>query len=145
MDRTHNTPTPDPVLNPEPAFRKETGFRHLIAATRYSFQGLTRLWGEAAFRHEVMAFGAGLIFLTIIGAPLVHALIFIVLMLLLFCVEALNTAIEEIVDRVSPEFSSAARNAKDLGSFAVFCLLLANGGLVLYSLISTVFLSVNPF
>lgn len=144
MDMPHNTPTPEPGSKPEPVFRKETGLRHLIAATRYSMQGLNRLWREAAFRHEVMAFGTGLVFLALIGAPLAHALIFIVLMLLLFCVEALNTAIEEIVDRVSPEFSSAARNAKDLGSFAVFCLLLANGGFVLYSLVSTLVFSVNP-
>ncbi|MDQ1198723.1 diacylglycerol kinase [Agrobacterium sp. SORGH_AS 787] len=137
MDNLPKTPSPEPV------FRKETGFRHLLAATRYSFQGLTRLWQEAAFRHEAIAFGAGLVFLVGIGAPAAHAFIFILLMLLLFCVEALNTAIEEIVDRVSPEFSSAARNAKDLGSFAVFCLLLANGGFVLYSLVSTVLFSVG--
>ncbi len=126
----------------EPVFRKETGLKHLFAAARYSAQGLSRLWKEAAFRHEVLALGAGLAVMGVIGAPLAHYLIFVVLMLLLFSIEALNTAIEEIVDRVSPEFSSAARNAKDLGSFAVFCLLMANGGFVLYSLVSTIFFSV---
>ncbi|NTJ42617.1 diacylglycerol kinase [Agrobacterium larrymoorei] len=131
-------------LPPEPVFRKETGFKHLFAAARYSMQGFERLWKEAAFRHEVLAFGAGLMILGLVGVPFAHYLIFVVLMLLLFCVEALNTAIEEIVDRVSPEFSSAARNAKDLGSFAVFCLLLANGGFVLYSLISTLFFAAAP-
>lgn len=133
MDNLQNTPSPEPV------FRKETGLRHLFAAARYSFQGLMRLWKEAAFRHEVLAYGAGMVLLGVTGAPLAHYLIFTLLMLLLFSIEALNTAIEEIVDRVSPEFSSAARNAKDLGSFAVFCLLLANGGFVLYSLVSTLF------
>lgn len=133
-----NAPFPPP---PDPVFRKETGLRHLFAAARYSAQGLARLWKEAAFRHEVLALGAGLVLLGVIGAPFHHYLIFAGLMLLLFSVEALNTAIEEIVDRVSPEFSSAARNAKDLGSFAVFCLLIANGGFVLYSLISTLFFS----
>lgn len=131
MDNTNGMPPTEPV------FRKETGFKHLFAAARYSAQGLSRLWKEAAFRHEVLALGAGLALMGVVGAPLAHYLIFIVLMLLLFSVEALNTAIEEIVDRVSPEFSSAARNAKDLGSFAVFCLLMANGGFVLYSLVST--------
>lgn len=132
---------PNTPQQPEPVFHKETGFRHLFAAARYSAQGLSRLWKEAAFRHEVLAFGAGLVLLGVVGAPVAHYLIFAVLMLLLFSVESLNTAIEEIVDRVSPEFSSAARNAKDLGSFAVFCLLLANGGFVLYSLVSTMFFS----
>ncbi|UHS61532.1 diacylglycerol kinase [Agrobacterium vaccinii] len=133
---------PNVMQPPEPVFRKETGLKHLFAAARYSAQGLSRLWKEAAFRHEVLALGAGLAVMGVIGAPLAHYLIFVVLMLLLFSIEALNTAIEEIVDRVSPEFSSAARNAKDLGSFAVFCLLMANGGFVLYSLVSTIFFPV---
>ena len=135
MNDMPNTPQPEPV------FRKETGLRHLFAAARYSFQGLQRLWKEAAFRHEVLAFGAGLALLGVIAAPFYHYLIFTVLMLLLFAVEALNTAIEEIVDRVSPEFSSVGRHAKDLGSFSVFCLLLVNGGFVLYSFVTTLFFS----
>ncbi|MBB3947940.1 diacylglycerol kinase (ATP) [Rhizobium skierniewicense] len=126
----------------EPVFQKETGFRHLFAAARYSAQGLARLWQEAAFRHEVLAFGGGLVLLSVIDAPLAHYMVFAGLTLVLFAVEALNTAIEEIVDRVSPEFSSAARHAKDLGSFAVFCMLLANGGFLLYSLVDTFFLSI---
>lgn len=111
---------------PEPAFRKEKGWRHLFAAARYSVQGLGRLWQEAAFRHEVLAFGVGLGLLLIVAAPFAHLLVFTVLMLLLFAVEALNTAIEELVDRISPEISSVGRHAKDLGSFAVFCLIIAN-------------------
>ncbi len=74
---------------------------------------------EAAFRHEVLAFGAGLTLLLVVGSPFAHLLVFTVLMLLLFSVEALNTAIEELVDRISPEISSVGRHAKDLGSFAV--------------------------
>ena len=54
------------------------------------------------------------------------ALVQIVLMLLLFAVEALNTAIKLIVDRVSPQFSIFAKRARDLGSFSVFCLLSTN-------------------
>ena len=120
----------------EPVFRKEKGLRHLFAAARYSMQGVERLWQEAAFRQEVLAFAIGLVILITIGAPLVHYLTFFVLMMLLFAVEALNTAIEEIVDRVSPEFSSVGRHAKDLGSLAVFCLLLANGVFAIYAIVA---------
>lgn len=60
------------------------------------------------------------------GAKPWHYLVLVVLGLILIAVEALNTAIEEVIDRISPEFSEVARNAKDLGSFAVSCLLLAN-------------------
>jgi diacylglycerol kinase (ATP) len=50
----------------------------------------------------------------------------------MFGVEALNTAIEELVDRVSPEVSRTGKHAKDLGSFAVFCTLAAAGLYIAY-------------
>lgn len=57
-----------------------------------------------------------------------------VLFLLLITMEAVNTAIEEIIDRISPEVSDTGKYAKDLGSLAVFCLILANSLLLLYAL-----------
>lgn len=111
---------------------KAGGLRRVIAAARYSLQGLARLWREEAFRHEVMAFVAGLVVFAGVGAHLSDYLIYLVLMLILFSVEALNTAIEELVDRISPEISTVGRHAKDLGSLAVFCLLGANGMFALY-------------
>jgi diacylglycerol kinase (ATP) len=118
----------------ESGIRKASGPRRVLAATRYSLQGLVRLWGEEAFRTEVVAFALGLLLFVFIGAEPYQYLIFVVLMLLLFCVEALNTAIEELVDRISPEISTVGRHAKDLGSFAVFCLLCVNGLFVLWCL-----------
>lgn len=105
---------------------KETGVRHLFAALRYSIQGVGRLLHEQAFRHELLAFAAGLVVLWLVGAEAAKFVGFTVLMLALFAIEALNTAIEELVDRVSPEISSVGKHAKDLGSFACFCLILAN-------------------
>lgn len=109
------------------AIEKKTGIAHFFAAGRYSFQGFRRLIGEAAFRHELLALVVGLVLFAYVGATLGEFVTFIILMLVLFCVEAVNTAIEELVDRISPEISTVGRNAKDLGSFAVFCLLVANG------------------
>jgi diacylglycerol kinase (ATP) len=111
---------------------KASGVRRIIAATRYSLQGLVRLWQEEAFRHEVIAFAAGLVLFLLVGAGATDYFVFLILMLVLFAVEALNTAIEELVDRISPEISTVGRHAKDLGSFAVFCLLGANGLFALY-------------
>lgn len=129
-----------PHLNDKPAsFVKEKGIRHLFAALRYSVQGLQRLWQEAAFRHEVVLLLAGLVLFALIGAPLVHYLIFVVLMLLMVAFEAINTAIEELVDRISPEISSVGRHAKDLGSLAVFCLILINTVFVVYAVIVNLF------
>lgn len=118
---------------------KASGVRRIIAATRYSMQGLTRLWKEEAFRHEVYAFAAGLVLFAIVGAAAMDYFVFLILMLVLFSVEALNTAIEELVDRISPEISTVGRHAKDLGSFAVFCLLAVNGLFALYVVIGSVF------
>lgn len=118
---------------------KASGVRRVIAATRYSMQGLLRLWKEEAFRHEVYAFAAGLMLFAIAGAAAMDYFIFLILMLILFSAEALNTAIEELVDRISPEISTVGRHAKDLGSFAVFCLLAANGLFALYVVIRALF------
>ncbi|MCM2399187.1 diacylglycerol kinase [Rhizobium sp. S95] len=129
--------------NQEPAsetFEKKTGVAHLFAAGQYSMQGFRRLVQESAFRHELLALGAGLVLFAIVGASLVEFLGFVVLMAILFSIEALNTAIEELVDRISPEISTVGRNAKDLGSFAVFCLLVANGLYVTYVVIFRAFI-----
>lgn len=120
------------------AIARATGIRRVIAAFRYSMQGMVRLWREEAFRHEVIAFAAGIVLFAIVGARAPDYFVFFILMLVLFAVESLNTAIEELVDRISPEISTVGRHAKDLGSFAVFCLLCANGFFALYVVVRSV-------
>lgn len=96
-------------------------------AGSYSAGGLRRLWKETAFRHEMLAGAAALALLLWTRASAPELLGFAVLFLALIAVEALNTAVEVIVDRLSPEWSAMARDAKNLGSLAVLCLLGANG------------------
>ena len=112
--------------------KKQTGLRHLFAAASYSLGGARRLLGEAAFRHELIAFGAVMAVFVFVGATFFQYVAMAILFLLMMAFEAINTAIEEIVDRVSPEISEMGKHAKDLGSFAVFCLILANGGYAVY-------------
>jgi diacylglycerol kinase (ATP) len=106
---------------------KVTGIRHVYAAATYSMGGLKRALGETAFRHEALAFVPVLAVLFYCRASLVEFAIAFALFMVLLATEALNTAIECIVDHVSPGWAEFAKDAKDLGSFAVFCLLLANG------------------
>ncbi|EAU42159.1 diacylglycerol kinase [Fulvimarina pelagi HTCC2506] len=106
---------------------KEKGLRHLLHSTRYTLAGLGRLWQEPAFRQEALAFAAVAIWHLGFASPLWLILLQGVAALALFAVEALNTAIEELLDHISPGFSRTAKHGKDLGSFAVACLLLANG------------------
>ncbi len=118
---------PHVSISPSSPIEKVTGSQHLKAAFGYSLNGALRLLRETAFRHEIVAailiFGA----FAAVGADLSEYLMMAIVMLGLFAAEALNTAIEEIIDRISPEWSATGKNAKDLGSFAVFCLLVANG------------------
>ena len=86
---------------------------------------------ERAFREEAVCLLAIFALFAVAGAGAGAYLVQFVLFLVLAAVEALNTAVEVIVDRVSPEMSGFAEQAKDLGSFAVFCLLCANGGFAL--------------
>lgn len=52
---------------------------------------------------------------------------FVLLAMAVLAAEAFNTALETIIDEISPHRSEFARRAKDLGSAAVFFLLVAAG------------------
>lgn len=118
---------PPVSISPSSPIEKVTGSRHLKAAFGYSLNGALRLLRETAFRHEIIAGVAIFAVFAAVGASFSDYVMMAVVMLGLFAAEALNTAIEEIIDRISPEWSDTGRHAKDLGSFAVFCLLVVNG------------------
>jgi diacylglycerol kinase (ATP) len=109
---------------------RKTGIGHFLAAASYSAAGLRRLLRESAFRQEA---GLGLVALAglgLLGAGWAELLGFAGLILVLVAVEALNTAIEVLVDHLSPGWSQFAKDAKDLGSLAVACIV---GAMVLYA------------
>jgi|GEM_PF-94899 len=118
---------PPVSISPSSPIEKVTGSRHLKVAFGYSLNGALRLLRETAFRHEIIAGVAIFAAFAAVGARLSDYVMMAIVMLGLFAAEALNTAIEEIIDRISPEWSETGRHAKDLGSFAVFCLLVVNG------------------
>ena len=107
----------------------KTGIARLIAATGYSAAGLRAVFrSEEAFRLEVYA----LLVLAPLGlwlgkggvekSLLVGSLVFVLLM------ELLNTAIEVVIDRISPDYSDLSGRAKDIGSA---CVLIAMGQVVM--------------
>jgi diacylglycerol kinase (ATP) len=126
---------PDLPSDAEEAPGKVVGARHVLAAFGYSVAGGARLLKETAFRHEILMALVLFGLFGLAGAPLSAFMVLGLLMLGLFALEAINTAIEEIVDRVSPEWSKTGRNAKDLGSFAVLCMLAANALYALFVLL----------
>jgi diacylglycerol kinase (ATP) len=106
---------------------RKTGIAHFFAAAGYSAGGARRLWREAAFRHELLGLAGLLALFLMIGASSGEVLGLLLLGLMVLAVEALNTALEELVDHISPGWSVFAKNTKDLGSFAVMCALLSTG------------------
>jgi len=103
-------------------------FRHAVHAAGYSWAGFRHLFKtELAARIEVGIAVLALIWLLVLGRPVRDFAILAILFCILISVEALNTAIERIVDRLSPELSDFGKVAKDLGSAAVFAMLSAGG------------------
>lgn len=104
---------------------RKTGVHHVLASAGYSLHGGRRLLRETAARHEILLAAVGFAALLIKGTTLLEIVVFFALTVLLFAVEALNTAIEILTDHVSPEWSEAAKQAKDLGSLACALLIAA--------------------
>lgn len=113
----------DPIRkNPVPV---RTGFSRLRYALGYSLAGLVVTYRhEAAFRQELWLTGllAPLVFFLPVST-LARALM-IASLLLVLIVELLNSAIEAVVDRVSPDLHHLSKRAKDMGSAAVLLALL---------------------
>jgi diacylglycerol kinase (ATP) len=109
----------------QPVPKKNVGLRRIMLAGIYSWQGLVATFRhEAAFRQEVA--------LSVVLAPLAlwvgeNALergLLIGSLLIVLIIEILNSAVESIVDRMSPEHNELAGRAKDQGSAAVLIALL---------------------
>lgn len=97
----------------------------ILKAARWSMQGLGAAWmHESSFRLEVYLF--------VVLAPLgwwlgqtpVERVLLIGSMLLVLSVELLNSAVEAVIERYGPEFHELAGRAKDMGSAAVFVVMM---------------------
>ncbi|RBP33475.1 diacylglycerol kinase [Marinobacter pelagius] len=103
------------------SLKGEKGIVRILKATRYSMMGLrTAFLNEAAFRQLVL--------INVILQPIALSLdvsraeraILMIVPLLSLAIELLNTAVENVVDRVSMELHPLSKNAKDMGSAAQF-------------------------
>jgi diacylglycerol kinase (ATP) len=101
------------------------GPKQIYKALIWSYKGMRAGWTfEASFRLEVYL----CIFLFPLGLWLgrggVEKALLCGSLLLVLSAELLNSAIEAVVDKVSPEFNELAGRAKDMGSAAVFLLMM---------------------
>lgn len=103
------------------AGRSATGLLRIVRAVGYTSQGLRAAWRhEEAFRQELIV--AVCLLPIIVLAPMdrFERLALLASLLLVLIVELLNSAIEAVVDRISPEQHELSGRAKDMGSAAAF-------------------------
>ncbi|WP_203141371.1 diacylglycerol kinase [Marinobacter mangrovi] len=103
------------------ALKGGKGITRILNSTRYSMQGLKAAFlNEAAFRQLVLI---NVILIPIacwVDVTRAERAVLIAAPLLSLAIELLNSAIENIVDRVSMELHPLSKQAKDMGSAAQF-------------------------
>ncbi|WP_119717386.1 diacylglycerol kinase [Cognatilysobacter tabacisoli] len=101
------------------------GPARILKATRWSFQGLRAAWlHESSFRLEVYLFALLGPLGWVLGQTPVERVLLIGSCLLVLSIELLNSAVEAVIERYGAEFHELAGRAKDMGSAAVFVLML---------------------
>jgi diacylglycerol kinase (ATP) len=94
-------------------------------ALQWSLRGLGHCFRhESSFRLEVYLF---LVFAPLgfwLGQDAIERVLLVGSLLLVLSCELMNSAVEAVVDKASPEFHELAGRAKDMGSAAVFVLML---------------------
>lgn len=97
----------------------------ILKAALWSLQGLRSAWlHESSFRLEVYLFLVMAPLGWWLGATGVERALLIGSCLLVLSIELLNSSIEAVIERYGPEFHELAGRAKDMGSAAVFVLML---------------------
>lgn len=97
----------------------------ILKAAVWSMQGLRAAWlHESSFRLEVYLLAVLAPLALWLGQTPVERVLLIGSCLLVLAIELLNSAIEAVIERYGPEFHELAGRAKDMGSAAVFVLML---------------------
>lgn len=101
------------------------GLGRMFKATVWSCQGLRAAWlHESSFRLEVYLLVVLAPLALWLGADGVERALLLGSCLLVLAVELLNSAIEAVIERYGPEHHELAGRAKDMGSAAVFVVML---------------------
>ncbi len=97
----------------------------MLRALQWSLKGIgTAFQIESSFRLECYLFVALAPLAFVLGQSPIEQVLLLGSLLLVLSAELLNSAIEQVVDRISPEFAVFAGRAKDMGSAAVFVTIL---------------------
>jgi len=116
--------------------KRRSGINRILYAFTYTFNGLRyAIMNEAAFRQELVVFIIALIAMLFMPVSDIVKLLLFITSIIILIVELLNSAIEAVVDKASPEYNELAKQAKDMGSAAVFLSFTAAGVVWIYAII----------
>ena len=117
-----------------------TGLTRVIKAAGYSAKGLKAAFKhEAAIRQELAMLVLAIALVCVFDLSVVERILMLGVVVLVFIVELINSAIEAVVDRIGVEHHELSGRAKDIGSAAVMVSLFFAGFTWLYILISHYF------
>lgn len=103
------------------------GILHIFYALSYSLQGLlTGLRQSVAIKQEFLIFILLCVLGWYTGKEWYLVAVSCISWLFVMVVELLNSAIEEALDLITHEYSTKVKAAKDMGSAAVFILIMVN-------------------
>lgn len=108
--------------------QNKADFQRVINATKYSMKGLKAAYlYEAAFRQEVWLSCILIPLGFYLGNGAIEKILLVGSVLLVLVAELLNSAVENVVDRIGSEFHELSGRAKDIGSAAVFMAMMITG------------------
>lgn len=117
-----------PSRNLESLEKRMKRISRIVKAASYSWDGLrSAAQKEKAVQDELLVLVPVIVLAFWIGDTALETAVLISSWLLVLLTELLNTAIEAVTDRVGTEWNEYAKQAKDLGSAAVFVALCIAG------------------
>ncbi|MBO5834136.1 MAG: diacylglycerol kinase [Alphaproteobacteria bacterium] len=95
--------------------------KRLYKATLYSMAGLRTVFrDEVAFKQELLLLALGFGVLPFLNVEALTKVLLGFSLVSILIAELINTAIENVVDRIGTEYHELSKKAKDIGSALVF-------------------------
>ena len=96
------------------------GLSRILHAFKYSWDGLVATFkSESAFRQDLLLCSVAFILQFFLDVPFISRVLMIFSLVFIIIAELINTAIETIIDRISPDKNKLSKQAKDIGSAIV--------------------------
>ena len=97
-----------------------SGYKRILKAFVYSWQGFKAVFkSEEAFRQDIFVLVVGTVICFCLNLSGIQRALMIFSLFLILLMEAVNSAIEIIIDRISEEYHPLSGRAKDVGSLLV--------------------------